>query len=979
MKWKQVLAAGFLGTALLTGGVTAGAFSDTPPAWSARQLAALQEESLFSGLSTEAIASTNPIRRGEFCQLLVSLVQKEMTQEGFEAIPPKEASYFTDLSYTASQYASGGRYNMYYAAAYGITEGAVKNGRRMADINALLTREQAAKMMCSAIGFLERDVVGGELMAQGSSKTFGDAVSISTWAAAYVDQASALGIMEGDERGNFNPAGTITWNEAGVMVSRALDAAENARLRRLTTEGCSVLQSQSSFETPTRTYRGGQPLWLSADGDGSCSVVWEKDGQLQVETFDAAGGSGGWTSGGVRTLPAELPIFGGFYVGEDGCYAAYGQENKEESDSKEVYRIVKYDRNWNRVGAASITGGESYTIQPFHATDNTAMAEEDGILVLHTARLRYLTSDGLNHQSNFTARIRTSDMSVLETSEVFPANHVSHSFSQDVIFADGAPVYADLGDAYPRAFAVSQSNGAQQAVLPFYGAIGENATCASLGGLAASDGYYLLAGASAPQTDAASWRTDRMNALLAVVPKDGFPKGKADIQWLTSFTNGSQWVQDVRLVAVNDNTFVVFWQSTDSDYKAGALCYAVFDGQGRQTGSTRTLENGLIPTGNVLVNNGELCWVRPDGKDLYSYLNSSTSELVLYRVSVDANEATGSAQVSFDLTPSTLELMVGGKGEKLTASSSGVSGTQPQITYRSSDYAVAYVDGEGTVTGRSAGTATITASMTYRGRTYTDTCAVTVTSAPDLTGLKLTPASATVKVGETLDLTVETVPAGLNPTIAWSYRGSLQPTDNLHAVYTAEKAGTDTITISTTAANGRTVTASCTITVTDGTGSTDTNNGNTNTGAGTTKPGTGTTNTGSGGPASTEPYDTDYYREDYRSGGYMAVRVVDDTTVEISGCVDYDQTYYNYVVVWAPGGDKAEVPYVEGQPFQTTVQVDPAVVRKVAGEGRATIFTIMVCQHYTPGDDSLAGTSFQKADVALVPDGDGVLLHITPR
>ena len=269
--------------------------------------------------------------------------------------------------------------------------------------------------------------------------------------------------------------------------------------------------------------------------------------------------------------------------------------------------------------------------------------------------------------------------------------------------------------------------------------------------------------------------------------------------------------------------------------------------------------------------------------------------------------------------------------------------------------------------------------MTYRGRTYTDTCAVTVTSAPDLTGLKLTPASATVKVGETLDLTVETVPAGLNPTIAWSYRGSLRATDHLHAVYTAQKAGTDTVTATATTADGRTVTASCTITVTDGTGSTDTNTGNTNTGAGTTKPGTGTTNTGSGGSSSTEPYDTDYYREDYRSGGYMAVRVVDDTTVEISGCVDYDQTYYNYVVVWAPGGDKAEVPYVEGQPFQTTVQVDPAVVRKVAGEGKATIFTIMVCQHYTPGDDSLAGTSFQKADVALVPDGDGVLLHITPR
>lgn len=1002
MKWKQVLAAGFIGAALLTGSVTAGAFSDTPPAWSAQQLATLQDESLFRGLSTESIASTAPIRRGEFCQLLVNLVQKEMTQERFDAIPPKDASYFDDLSYSAAQYAPGGKYNMYYAAAYGITEGAVKNGRRLADINALLTREQAAKMMCSAIDFLERDVVGGELMAQGTAKTFGDAASISTWAADYVDQASGLGIMEGDERGNFNPAGTITWNEAGVMVSRAFDAAESARLSRLTMEqGCSILLSQSSFDTPTHTYMGSQPLWLSIAEDGSYNVVWEKDGQLQVETFEANWLASGWTSKGVRTLPAELPMFGSFYVGEDGYYAAYGQDNKEENDGKEVYRIVKYDQNWNRVGAASITGGDSYTIQPYDFTANTAMVEEDGTLVLHTARLRYTSTDGLNHQSNFTARIRTSDMSVLETSEVFPDNHVSHSFSQDVIFADGAPVYADLGDAYPRAFAISQASGAQQSVLPFYGATGDNTICASLGGLAASDGYYLLAGASAPQTDAASWRTDRMNALLAVVPKDGFPKGKADIQWLTNFTNGSEWVEDVRLVAVNDNTFVVFWQSTNSDYIAGDLCYAVFDGQGRQTGSTRTLEGRLIPTGNVLFHDGKLCWVRPEGKDLYPYLNGSTSELVLYRVSVDANEATGSADVSFDLTPSTLELMTGGKSEKLTASCSGISGTQPQITYRSSDYAVATVDSEGAVTGRGAGTATITASMTYRGKTYTDTCAVTVTQAPDLTGLKLTPSSATLKLGETLNLTVETVPAGLNPTIVWSYRGSLRATDNLHAIYTAEKAGTDTITISATTPNGRTVTASCTVTVTDGTTTEEqpgtgtgsetqpgTGTGSeTKPGTGTgseTKPGTGTGSetkpgTGSSGPSSTEPYDTDYYREDYASGRYLEIRAVDGSTVEISGCLDQSQAYYNYVVAWAPGGNKAEVPYVEGQPFHTTVQVDTASVRKSAQEGKVPYLTVMVCQHYAPGDSSLAGFSFQEVDIGLVPGGDGFLFHVMPR
>lgn len=975
MKWKQVLVAGLVGAALLTGGVTVGAFSDAPPAWSAAQLTHLEENGVLEGLNT-GVATTDPIRRGDFCQLLVNLIQKEMTPSSFAAVPAKESSYFTDIADTVNQYNLGGKNGMYYAAAYGITEGALVNGQRRADTDALLTREQAAKMMCSAIDFLEQSVLEGSVAQRGTAKTFTDAASVSAWASTYVDQASALGIMEGDEMGRFNPKGTITWNEAAVMVDRAFTSATALRSEQLAGAGMTLLQSQAPVMATSSVYLENTPLWLIPDADGGYAVVSVEEAQLRVETF-----SGDGVSQGIRTLPAELSIFGGFYVGEDGYYAAYGQENKEENDSKEIYRIVKYDRNWNRVGAASITGGESYTIRPYYFTDSTGMAEENGVLVLHTARLRYTSSDGLNHQSNFTACIRTSDMSVLETSSEFPANHVSHSFAQDVIFADGAPVYADLGDAYPRSFAISQSSGTQAEVLPFYGAIGNNTTHAALGGVAASDGYYLLAGASAPQTDASSWKEERMNALLAVVPKDGFPNGKADIQWLTSYTDGSEWVEDVRLVAVNDNTFAVMWQTRDAAGKAGDFSYALFDGQGRQMGSTQTVADYQMPTGNVVVDGENLTWVRADFDVIGRSYTENNRGLLVYTLQVDANQATGSTQVSFDLTPSIMELMTGGKSEKLTVSSSGVSGTQPQITYRSSDYAVAYVDAEGTVTGRSAGTATITASMTYRGKTYTDTCSVTVTQARTLTGLKLTPASATVKVGESLALTVETVPAGLNPLIAWSYRGSLRPTDNLHAIYTAEKAGTDTITISTTTDDGRTVTASCTITVTDGTVSEvqpGTGEGTTS-GTGNTNTGTGSTNTGTSGPASDQPYDTDYYREDYGSGHYLEIRAVDGSTVEISGCLDQSQAYYNYVVAWAPGGNKAEVPYVEGQPFQTTVQVDTASVQKSAQEGKAPYLTVTVCQHYTPGDSSLAGFSFQEADIRLVPGGEGFLFHIVPR
>jgi len=66
-----------------------------------------------------------------------------------------------------------------------------------------------------------------------------------------------------------------------------------------------------------------------------------------------------------------------------------------------------------------------------------------------------------------------------------------------------------------------------------------------------------------------------------------------------------------------------------------------------------------------------------------------------------------------------------GKTTKLTATTTPDGET---VTWTTSNDEVATVS-NGVVSGVAAGTATITASMTYDGVTYTDTCAVTVTSA----------------------------------------------------------------------------------------------------------------------------------------------------------------------------------------------------------------------------------------------------------
>ena len=73
-----------------------------------------------------------------------------------------------------------------------------------------------------------------------------------------------------------------------------------------------------------------------------------------------------------------------------------------------------------------------------------------------------------------------------------------------------------------------------------------------------------------------------------------------------------------------------------------------------------------------------------------------------------------------------------GNTKTLTATSNNVEGT-PTVTWSSDHPEFATIDQNGVVTGVAVGTATITASMTYEGVTYTDTCEVTVKQVNTLT------------------------------------------------------------------------------------------------------------------------------------------------------------------------------------------------------------------------------------------------------
>ncbi len=153
----------------------------------------------------------------------------------------------------------------------------------------------------------------------------------------------------------------------------------------------------------------------------------------------------------------------------------------------------------------------------------------------------------------------------------------------------------------------------------------------------------------------------------------------------------------------------------------------------------------------------------------------------------------------------------------LNATISPANATNKNIIWKSSNESVATVTGEGlsaTVRGVTAGTATIRATSADNNSKYAE-CKVTVTDpVVKVTGVSLDPASATVKVGATKNLTAGITPSNAtNKKVSWNSSNTKVATvtgSGLSATVKGISPGKATITVKTED-GGKT--ASCTVTV----------------------------------------------------------------------------------------------------------------------------------------------------------------------
>ncbi|OUN81967.1 hypothetical protein B5G06_10025 [Flavonifractor sp. An52] len=348
-------------------------------------------------------------------------------------------------------------------------------------------------------------------------------------------------------------------------------------------------------------------------------MKWSAYPRLVAETYDS-----NFQLISSVDLDMELDLWGGFYAGEDYNFVIFGQENPSEDDNAEVIRVVKYDKDWNRLGQASLRGAN--TTIPFDA-GSLRCDEYNGYLYVRTSHEMYQSGDGLNHQANLTFSVRESDMTITDGYHDVVANkgYVSHSFNQFILVdSQGRLVALDHGDAYPRGACLSIydnkagsdtfANGCKTFNLTTWsGRVGENTTGANVTDLAETSSGYLVAYSSTGKGSASTIGQDPMNIFLSYTSKDDVSSNGTTVRQLTSWPSDSElYGSQPVLVPTGPDGGYILWQLAEKwdngyYYNKESIQYATYSADGTVS-NIRTADGVQMSRCHPISYNGKVVW-----------------------------------------------------------------------------------------------------------------------------------------------------------------------------------------------------------------------------------------------------------------------------------------------------------------------------------------------------------------------------------
>ena len=348
------------------------------------------------------------------------------------------------------------------------------------------------------------------------------------------------------------------------------------------------------------------------------------EGKLLVEYY-----SSDFEPLSTKLIDNELPVFGAFYDSGNNYYVLSGQENPKQNDSLEVFRITKYDKNWNKIKSCGLYGAN--TTVPFDA-GSARMTHSGDHLLVRTCHEMYKSSDGNNHQSNVTIEVDMPSMTITDSYTGImnvDYGYVSHSFNQ-FIKTDGNHIVAlDHGDAHPRSAVLvkynsdfttgkffpsyfEQVSNIDVVTYPEYTSGHYNYTGAAIGGFDVSSSSYIVA-QSTVDLDYINTSKTR-NVYVSAVSKD---LSANKLNKITSYAEGTASASAPQLVKINNNSFLLLWAR---DTKVSCV---KLNADGTVNGSIHTFEGSLSDCQPVIKNGRAVWYVYDKNNVTFNSLNLS--------------------------------------------------------------------------------------------------------------------------------------------------------------------------------------------------------------------------------------------------------------------------------------------------------------------------------------------------------------------
>ena len=327
--------------------------------------------------------------------------------------------------------------------------------------------------------------------------------------------------------------------------------------------------------------------------------------------------------------------WGGFYCGTDYNFMVFGQMNPTDDETLEVFRTVKYSKDWEELDHLSMYGED--TSIPF-ISGCLRMDQIGNLLLVRTAHQMMMhEGNTVKHQSNYNWTINIDDMSRVGEWQI---GYVSHSFNQFVKCDEDAYYTCDHGDAYPRSILILKEGYGENLEysaealdycepIKMFGTPGANETKVRVGGFELSDDTVLTAMASIRmESEEQYYQDEQKNIYLAVAPKDNLK----DFEMI-QFTDYPVWIDDGRvtsrarevktpaLVKLDSNRFLLMWEEASYTPESGELQFlaaVMIDGHGKKL-SKQIKIKGYLSDCQPVVNDGKVIWYVVDDYNLYYY------------------------------------------------------------------------------------------------------------------------------------------------------------------------------------------------------------------------------------------------------------------------------------------------------------------------------------------------------------------------